>query len=125
MDGEVPGWLKLDPESPHPPYEQLRQLIVEAANSGRIAVGARLPPVRTLAVHLGVAANTVARAYRELERAQIVVTRSRAGTVIAAAGDEARRRTAEGAAAYARIVKASGLKEEEAVAYLRAALRRA
>jgi DNA-binding transcriptional regulator YhcF (GntR family) len=69
VDGEVPGWLKLDPESPHPPYEQLRQLIVEAANSGRIAVGARLPPVRTLAVHLGVAANTVARAYRELERA--------------------------------------------------------
>jgi hypothetical protein len=53
------------------------------------------------------------------------VTRSRAGTVIAAAGDEARRRTAEGAADYARIVKASGLKEEEAVAYLRAALRRA
>jgi hypothetical protein len=45
--------------------------------------------------------------------------------VIAAAGDEARRRTAEGAADYARIVKASGLKEEEAVAYLRAALRRA
>ncbi len=81
MESDIPEWLSLDATSPHPPYEQLRQLIVEAANSGRIAVGVRLPPVRTLAAHLGVAANTVARAYRELERAQIVVTRSRAGTV--------------------------------------------
>ncbi|WP_026531781.1 GntR family transcriptional regulator [Arthrobacter sp. H41] len=125
MEQDIPTWLRINPASSAPPYEQLRLQILEAANSGAAPVGTRLPPVRTLAAHLGVATNTVARAYRELEQAQIVQTRGRAGTVIAAGGDDARRRTAEAAADYARIVRETGLGEDDAVAYLRAALRRA
>ncbi|GAA1117011.1 GntR family transcriptional regulator [Arthrobacter flavus] len=121
---DVTSWLRLDQASSVPPYEQLRVQILDAANDGSLPVGTRLPPVRTLAGHLGVAVNTVARAYRELEQANIVVTRSRAGTVVAAAGDEARQRAAEAADGYADVIKANGLTEEEAVAYLRAALRR-
>ncbi|WP_253905663.1 GntR family transcriptional regulator [Arthrobacter sp. H5] len=124
MNTDVMRWLRIDQASSVPPYEQLRVQILDAANDGSLPVGTRLPPVRTLAGHLGVAVNTVARAYRELEHAQIVVTRSRAGTVVAAAGDEARRKAAEGAAEYARLIKANGITEDEAVSYVRAALRR-
>ncbi|MBG6180983.1 GntR family transcriptional regulator [Arthrobacter sp. CAN_A1] len=121
---DVTSWLRIDQASSVPPYEQLRVQILDAANNGSLPVGTRLPPVRTLAGHLGVAVNTVARAYRELEQANIVVTRSRAGTVVAAAGDEARQRAAAAADGYADVIKANGLTEDEAVAYLRAALRR-
>ncbi|KNC18946.1 GntR family transcriptional regulator [Arthrobacter sp. RIT-PI-e] len=125
MEQGIPRWLKLEPTSPVPPFEQIKQAVLAAANSGRAAVGTRLPPVRTLAVHLGVAANTVARAYRELEQADVVETRGRAGTVITAGGDDARRRVADAAETFAVVVHSAGLSEADAVAVVRAALRRA
>lgn len=123
MDQDVPRWLKLEPASSVPPFEQIKQVILAAANSGKAAVGTRLPPVRTLAAHLGIAANTVARAYRELEQAGAVETRGRAGTIITAGGDDARRRVAAAAADFAAVVHATGLPEGDAVAIVRAALR--
>ncbi|WP_298252588.1 GntR family transcriptional regulator [uncultured Arthrobacter sp.] len=125
MEQGIPRWLTLDTTSAVPPFEQLKQAVLAAANSGTAAVGTRLPPVRTLATHLGIAANTVARAYRELEQAGVVETRGRAGTLIAAGGDDARRRVAEAAEALAAVVHSAGLPEADAVAIVRAALRRA
>lgn len=125
MEQGIPRWLKLEPKSSVPPFEQLKQAVLAAANSGKAAVGTRLPPVRTLATHLGVAANTVARAYRELEQAGVVETRGRAGTLITAGGDDARRRVAEAAETFAAVVHSAGLSEADAVAVVRAALRRA
>lgn len=122
---DIPGWLKLDAGSSVPPFEQLKQAVLAAANSGEAPVGTRLPPVRTLAAHLGIAANTVARAYRELEQAEVVSTRGRAGTLITAGGDDTRRRVADAASEYALIVRSAGLSEAEAVSILEAALRRA
>lgn len=84
MEQDIPRWLRLDPQSAVPPFEQVKQAVLAAAASGKAAVGTRLPPVRGLATHLGIAANTVARAYRELEQAGVVETRGRAGTVITA-----------------------------------------
>ncbi|MFD7922314.1 aminotransferase class I/II-fold pyridoxal phosphate-dependent enzyme [Streptomyces sp. NPDC059740] len=49
----------------------------------RLAPGDSLPPVRRLAEELGVGAGTVAAAYRELRQRGIVMTRGRAGTVVA------------------------------------------
>jgi DNA-binding transcriptional regulator YhcF (GntR family) len=121
----IPRWLTIDAASRVPPFEQIKQAVLTAAGSGKAAVGTRLPPVRTLATHLGVAANTVARAYRELEQSGAVETRGRAGTVVASSGDDARQRAAEAADAFAAVVRSSGLSEAEAVAYVRAALRRA
>jgi DNA-binding transcriptional regulator YhcF (GntR family) len=46
-----------------------------------------MPTVRTLATELGIAANTVARAYRELERDDVIETRGRNGTFVSTAGD--------------------------------------
>jgi DNA-binding transcriptional regulator YhcF (GntR family) len=125
VEQEIARWLQLDPESRMPPFEQIKQSILAAANSGQVAVGTRLPAVRALAAHLGIATNTVARAYRELEQAGVVETKGRAGTVITAGGDDARRRVASAADEFAAVVRSAGLLESEAVAIARAALRRA
>jgi GntR family transcriptional regulator len=72
--------LQLDPDSPIPPYEQLRSQITTMVATGVLAQGARLPPIRQLARDLGVATATIARAFRELERDQIITTRERLAT---------------------------------------------
>ena len=75
--------LVLDPQSSTPPYEQVRSQIAAAIESGRLRPAAQLPTVRRLAGDLGIAVNTVARAYRELELAGLVETRGRQGTFVA------------------------------------------
>jgi GntR family transcriptional regulator len=58
--------IRIETENPAPAYrqivDQLRVLIVEA----RLKPGELLPPVRALALELGVHFNTVAEAYRTL-----------------------------------------------------------
>jgi DNA-binding transcriptional regulator YhcF (GntR family) len=114
--------LRLDPASHVPPFEQIRAQIAEQARSGVLPVHHRLPPVRRLAADLGLAANTVARAYRELEQSGVVETRGRHGTYVRApdtdTGDEAK----QAAADYARRIAALGLSAERGLVLARAAL---
>jgi DNA-binding transcriptional regulator YhcF (GntR family) len=70
---------------PTPPYEQLRRQLSELIRYGVLAPGDRLPPLRQLAADLGLAVGTVARTYRELETAGLVVSRRGGGTRVAAA----------------------------------------
>ncbi|MGW2436607.1 GntR family transcriptional regulator [Streptomyces goshikiensis] len=98
------------------PYEQLRTQIAEAARAGRLPVGYKLPTVRGLAEELGLAANTVAKAYRALEGDGVIETRGRNGTFVAAAGDFAAREAAAAAQAYAERARRLGLSFEEATA---------
>ncbi|RAG85282.1 GntR family transcriptional regulator [Streptacidiphilus pinicola] len=114
--------IALDPASPTPPSEQIRALIAAAAASGEAPVGTKLPTVRKLAEDLGLAVNTVAKAYRELESAGVVETRGRAGTVIAASGDRSLAEIARGAASYARRAKSLGLTVDQARAVVETAL---
>ncbi|GAB3849461.1 GntR family transcriptional regulator [Nesterenkonia populi] len=74
--------LRIDPASPVRPYEQLRGQIMEQVQNGGLAPGTTLPPVRRLASELGLAPNTVARAYRELETEGYVEGQGRRGTVV-------------------------------------------
>nr|WP_271177134.1 GntR family transcriptional regulator [Leifsonia poae] len=111
----------VDAASSVPPFEQLKRGIAGGARSGSLPVGSRLPPVRALAESLGLAANTVARAYRELEHDGVVVTRGRAGTFVAATSD-AEREGAEAAAAFAERAASLGLSTDAALALARAAL---
>lgn len=108
--------ITLDPDSPVPPFEQVRAQIAEQARSGVLPVGTKLPTVRALAAELGLAVNTVARAYRELEADAVVETRGRHGTFVAAVGDTAHREAADSAGEYARRVRRLGLRHEEALA---------
>jgi DNA-binding transcriptional regulator YhcF (GntR family) len=115
--------LTVDPGSATPPYEQLRQQVVAAARSGRLPAGTRLPTVRALARDLGLAVNTVAHAYRVLERDGVVETRGRHGTFVAA-GDDRRAEAARAAEAFARRVRRLGVDPAEALRLAGAALGR-
>lgn len=74
--------LRIDPDSAVPPYEQLRTQIAGMTVTGELAAGQKLPTVRQLATDLGLAANTAARAYRELEADGVISTQGRRGTFI-------------------------------------------
>jgi len=74
--------ITIDPDSEVPPYEQLRSQIAAQAAAGDLPAGTRLRTVRQTATDLGLAVNTVARAYRELEADGVVVTEGRRGTFV-------------------------------------------
>ncbi|MEH3032980.1 MAG: GntR family transcriptional regulator [Aeromicrobium erythreum] len=78
--------LTIDPTSPEPPFEQLRRQVAAAVADGSLAPGHRLPTVRGLATDLGLAVNTVAKAYRTLEADGVLETRGRAGTFVRGTG---------------------------------------
>ncbi len=118
----APIGISIDASSSTPPFEQIRGQLAGRIASGQLPVGTRLPTVRGLAVQLGLAPNTVARAFGELEHAGLVHTRGRAGTVVSAAGSAARARAEAMAREYAHAVHALGLDEAEAVDIVRAAL---
>lgn len=106
--------IPVDQHAPEPPYEQIRDGITAQIESGELRPGDRLPTVRQLAQDLGVAANTAARAYRELEQAGLIDTRGRSGTFVAGRGVDREARAA--AAAYVERVRALGLTTGDAIA---------
>ena len=77
--------LTVDAGAATPPYEQIRAQISRMVGGGVLAPGVRLPTIQQLANDLALAPGTVARAYKELERDGVVVSRRRAGTTVAAA----------------------------------------
>lgn len=117
---EVAGWLAVDGRSSTPIFEQLRVGVIDAVRDGRLPAGTRLPTVRELAAELGLAVNTVARTYRELETAGIVETRGRQGTFVARR-DPTDASMAKAARVYADKARALGLGAVEARRYLEAA----
>ncbi|MGW4302808.1 GntR family transcriptional regulator [Streptomyces sp. NPDC004646] len=117
--------LKIHIDDGAPPYEQVRAQISEQARAGVLPVGYRLPTVRGLAESLGLAVNTVAKAYRALEADGVIETRGRNGTYVAAAGSAASKEAASAAQAYAERAHRLGLPEDEALAAVRDALRAA
>lgn len=76
--------ITVDPVAAIPPYEQVKDQIAQLIRSGELAQGTKLPTVRQLSIDLGLAVNTVARAYKELEADALVETRGRNGTVVLA-----------------------------------------
>jgi DNA-binding transcriptional regulator YhcF (GntR family) len=74
--------IRIDAASAVPPYEQLRAGIAARVADGELPAGTRMPTVRRLAEELGLAANTVARAYRELEADGVLTTQGRRGTFV-------------------------------------------
>lgn len=75
--------LVIDPSDSTPPFEQIKRDVLDQVRTGVLTSGDRLPAIRALASELQLAAGTVARAYKELEEEQVIVTRRGAGTTIA------------------------------------------
>ncbi len=67
-----------------PAYVQLVQQVREALRVGWLSPGDRLPTVREVVVSCVVNANTVSKAYRELEAAGLVESRRGSGTFVKA-----------------------------------------
>jgi DNA-binding transcriptional regulator YhcF (GntR family) len=114
--------IRLDPLSPTPPFEQLRAEVISRITNGTMIVGTRLPTVRALAADLGLAPNTVARAYRELEADGFIETRGRNGSFVQGRSDSAAQQAQRAAHAYAERIRDLGVSPEDAVRYVHVAL---
>lgn len=118
----------IDPEASEPPFSQLKSQVTAALVAGKLRPGDKLPTVRGLAADLGIAANTVARSYRELEEEGILVGRGRSGTFVAGrepgepSSAEAIAAGQQAARAFAAQAQKLGLDPTEALALVRQAL---
>ena len=115
--------IAVDPELETPPYQQIFEQIRAAIERGDLAPDAALPTVRQLAGDLGVAPNTVARAYADLQQAGWLVSEGRRGTRVATktpAGDRRARLHAltDAVAHFMETLRHRGYTKEEIVAAL-------
>jgi GntR family transcriptional regulator len=76
--------FRLDARSGVPTYLQLVNQVKQAILLGYLQPGDQLPTVRQVAAELAINPNTVAKAYRELEREGLAAARSGQGTFIQA-----------------------------------------
>jgi GntR family transcriptional regulator len=74
--------FQVNSSDPMPLYAQLERAIRLGISMGRLRPDTQLPTVRQLAVDLSINSNTVAKVYRDLERAGILETRRGIGTFI-------------------------------------------
>ena len=74
--------IRIDTSSSTPPFEQVRAHIAGLVASGELPPGTKLPTVRQLAADVGLATNTAARVYRELEADGVITTHGRRGTFV-------------------------------------------
>ncbi len=127
----MPAVLTVDTRSGVPIYLQIVEQVKRSVALGVLAPGEQLPTVKQLALDLTVNPNTVGRAYRELERDEVIQTAPGRGSFVrangtavsparAAASDVA----AEALAQAVREVKSLGLTPAQAREHFEAALAR-
>lgn len=75
----TPGPLRGD----KPIFQAIADAVAADVRAGRLAPGARLPPLRELAAELGVDFTTVSRAYAEARRRGLITSRVGQGTFVA------------------------------------------
>ncbi|WP_053731962.1 GntR family transcriptional regulator [Nocardia sp. NRRL S-836] len=112
--------IVVDVENGVAPWRQVRDQLVLLISGGVLPIGARLPTIRQLAADLGLAAGTVARAYRELETGGVLTTGRRQGTVVAALPSNAPDPLAAAAAEFVAVARSLGVSEGEALDAVRA-----
>jgi len=74
--------IKVDPVSFIPFYEQIKQQIKRQMAQGHLQAHAPLPSIRDLANQLIINPNTVARAYRDLEKEGFITTKKGKGCYV-------------------------------------------
>jgi DNA-binding transcriptional regulator YhcF (GntR family) len=108
--------LSADPSVP--PFEQVRAQLAAAIESGKLQPSVRLPTVRKVAADLGLAVNTVAKAYRQLELAGLIETRGRQGSFVAGRPSAKRASAVRAAQDFMGHMRELGIGNAEALAIL-------
>ncbi len=80
--------LKIDAGSAVPVYEQLKRQIKLKVISGKYQPDSKLPSIRQLASELKINPNTIAKVYRQLERENILHSKSGSGFFVKKEQDE-------------------------------------
>lgn len=75
-------YITVDEKDRRPIYQQIVDEIKGLIATGELSQGTFLPPVRQVAADLGVNLNTVATAYRQLQRDGLVKVRHGAGALV-------------------------------------------
>jgi GntR family transcriptional regulator len=75
-------FVTVDERDPRPLYQQLVDEIKTLIARGELSAGTLLPPVRQIATDLGVNLNTVAFAYRRLQKEGLIRVRHGSGAVV-------------------------------------------
>jgi GntR family transcriptional regulator len=110
--------LKPNPSLGVPIYLQLMEQVKHAIETGALKAGDQLPGIRPLAEELVINANTVAKAYRELEHEGVIELKHGAGAFVSAKAhgqklaDRVRSAQPLVASAVERL-RAKGLSDEE------------
>ncbi len=121
---ESPVTFEIDTTASVPPFEQIKAQAIAQIASGELLAGTKLATVRQLASDLGIAPNTVARAYRELEADGFLLSRGRNGTVVKAQPGDAAALLQLDAKAYADRAAELGISDDEALRFIGIALRK-
>ena len=82
----MPVVLTVDPRSGVPIYLQVIEQVKRSVAIGILGAGEQLPTVKQLAVDLTINPNTVAKAYRELERDGVIETAPGRGSFVKSNG---------------------------------------
>ena len=122
--------IEVDQRSGVPIYVQIVEQVRHAVEVGGLKAGEHLPTVRRLAEDLAIAPNTIVKAYNELQRRGLVVSRPGVGTVVAEGVEEvARERRVEAVFERLRLLvrdaAALGISEDELWARLDSEFERA
>jgi GntR family transcriptional regulator len=109
----MPAVLTVDPRSGVPIYLQIIEQVKRSVALGILEAGEQLPTVKQLALDLTINPNTVARAYRDLERDSVIETAPGRGSFVRANGTTDSAKTAAGD--VARDALDVGLREAKSV----------
>jgi GntR family transcriptional regulator len=85
----MPVVLTIDPRSGVPIYQQIVEQVKRSTALGVLQAGEQLPTVKQLALDLTINPNTVARAYRDLERDGVIATAPGRGSFAKGDGEAA------------------------------------
>jgi GntR family transcriptional regulator len=118
--------FRIDRSAGLPVYLQLVRQVREALRLGWLEPGSRLPTVRDVVSSSGVNANTVLKAYRELELSGLVEARQGSGTFVTAslgyANQENLAELRKQLAEWVSEARAAGLDNEDIEALMRVVL---
>jgi GntR family transcriptional regulator len=89
-------YIVVDEDDRRPIYRQVADEIKALIARGELCEGAALPPVRQVAANLGVNLNTIAAAYRELQREGLISVRHGSGAVVASRTFQEKREKSDG-----------------------------